>query len=118
MCHTSTIFRTHTVVEKSFRTPLKFYTISNIIMKYLWKNLFCVSKGAAALDRHKQIQIILLLFIIYKKNKILDSFNISVPQHCQYQSQQITENVFKTEQKINKPSHYQIIFSSPAISTH
>ena len=40
-----------TVVEKSFRTPLRFYTISNIIMKYLWKNLFCVSKGAAALDR-------------------------------------------------------------------
>lgn len=33
---------------------------------------------------------------------------MSVPQHCWYQSQQITENVFKTEEKKNKPSHYQI----------
>uniref|UniRef100_A0A4W6FJG7 Myosin-9 n=1 Tax=Lates calcarifer TaxID=8187 RepID=A0A4W6FJG7_LATCA len=40
------------------KTPLKFYTISNIIMKYLGKNLFSVSKGVAALDRHKQIQIL------------------------------------------------------------
>ena len=53
--------------KESFQTPIKFYTISNIIMKYLLKIFFCVSKGVAALDRQKQIQMIFFLFI-YKKN--------------------------------------------------
>jgi len=69
----------YTVVEKSFWTPLKFYTISNIIMKYLWKNLFCVSKGVAALNRHKQIQMIFFfVYCLQEKLTKLNSFSMSV----------------------------------------
>ena len=93
ICHGIEYCFYYTVMEKSFWTPLKFYTISNIIMKYLLKNLFCVSKGVAGLDRHKQIQMIFFLFIVYKKKLNSLQFQYVSSQHCQYQSQQITECV-------------------------
>lgn len=70
------------------------------------ENLVCVSKGANALDGHKKIQN---YFFVYLQEKVtkLNSWQCrhASSQYCRYQSQQITENVFKTEQK---SSHHQI----------
>uniref|UniRef100_A0A667WWF8 NACHT domain-containing protein n=1 Tax=Myripristis murdjan TaxID=586833 RepID=A0A667WWF8_9TELE len=58
---------------RSFWDTLKILhnlTISNIIMKYLWKNLFCVSEVVAALDRYKQIQIIFFCLLFTRKTKL------------------------------------------------
>ncbi len=75
------------------------------------KSFFVLKKSVTALDRHKQIQMISFwVYCLQEKLTKLYSwqFQYVSSQHCRYQSQQITENVFKTVQKINKPSHHQI----------
>lgn len=46
------------VVEKSFRTHSKFYLVPIIVIKYLPKNVLCVSKGLATSEAYTQIEII------------------------------------------------------------
>lgn len=99
-----------TVVEKAFP-----YNFTQILSWKIYGKIFCVSKGLTALHTNKQMQITMFLFNIclLKNIKIL---KVSVGQFPTVSiSQQITKNVFKAEQKINKPSHHKI--NSSAIST-
>ena len=70
----------YTVMEQKFLRPFKFYTILKIIMKYMWKNLFCVSRGMAALDRQTNTNYIFFCLLLIRKTnkKILNSFNLLV----------------------------------------
>lgn len=40
-----------------FKLTFKHYTVSNINANYLGKIIICISKGVAASERHKQIQM-------------------------------------------------------------